>query len=315
MKELVTISNNNSVIQENELQNIINDWVKFCDVGTLTQRAYNSAASKFVAFVTKNNLTVNENTLIQFRNYCKENFSVATARLYFQISRKFCQWSCKKMNAADFTAGVKGVKVDNSVHSRDALPLEDVATVIKKVEGEDFISVRNKTILILLAECGLRRCEVNRLDLNDIELRRGKYFLRVFGKARAGKNDFVALPKQAKKQKAGEVDEKAPLFISLSNNSKGRRLDVQSISKLVKKALVQGGFISKRLTCHSLRHSFASGAISAGVDIRLIQKTLRHKNQNTSEIYLHDEELFANNATSIVANNLEKFLKGGKNCG
>ena len=322
MKNLILADKNNAdLISNYELSVIVADWIKFCDVGILTQKAYNSAASKFISFIRENNLPINESTLIKFREYAKINFSVATARLYFQISRKFCQWTCKKMNVADFTAGVKGVKVDSSIHSRDALPLEDCAAVINNVKGTDFVAIRNKTILLLMVECGLRRCEINRLDCGDIELRRGKYFLRIWGKCRAGKNDFVQLPKSAKKildeylKLRGECSENSPLFVSNSNNSKGRRLDVQSISKLTKKALREGGFDSKRLTCHSLRHSFASGAISAGVDIRDIQKILRHKSVTTSEIYIADEKFYSNNATEIVANKLEKFLKGGKNRG
>lgn len=316
MKELVTVEGGAMVENQDLIARAVEDWIKFCDVGKLTQRAYNSAVSKFVAFINSNGLNINESALIAFREYCKENFSVATARLYFQISRKFCQWTCKKMNVADFTAGVKGVKVETSVHSRDALPLEDCAAVISNIKGNDFVSKRDTAILILMIDCGLRRCEVHRLDCCDVELRRGKYFLRVFGKARSGKNDFVALPKAAKKvldeylKLRGVADETAPLFISNSNNSKGKRLDVQSISKLAKNALVNAGFNSKRLVCHSLRHSFASAAISEGVDIRDIQKCLRHKSVTTSEIYIADENLYSNNTTEIVAKKLDSYLKG-----
>lgn len=313
-KDLVIIEGGALVDNQDLITRAVADWIKFCDVSPLTQKAYNTAVSKFITFIGNNNFQINENSLIAFREYAKTNFSVATARLYFQVVRKFCQWTCKKMNVADFTGGVKNVKVDNSTHSRDALPLADVATVINGISGNDFVSIRNKTILILMADCGLRRCEINRLDLGDVEFRRGKYFLRVHGKARAGKQDFVALPKAAKKvldeylKLRGVADSTAPLFISNSNNSKGKRLDVQSISKLAKKSMQNAGFDSKRLTCHSLRHSFASAAISEGVDIRDVQKVLRHKSVTTSEIYIADESMFSNDTTEIVAQKLASFL-------
>ena len=314
MKDLVTIEGG-AVQNVDVISLAIEDWIKHCDVGELTQRAYNSAAAKFIAFIGENGLKINEEGLKAFREYCKQNFSLASARLYFQVSRKFCQWSCKKMNVADFTAGVRGVKLDSSTHSRDALPLEDCAAVISNVKGDDFVSVRNRTILTLMIDCGLRRVEIHRLDCSDIELRRGKYFLRVHGKARDGKNDFVALPKATKKildeylKLRGVADDNAPLFISTSNNSKNKRLSLVSISKIAKAALRGAGFDSKRLTTHSLRHSFASAAISAGVEIRDVQAVLRHRSVTTTEIYVHDEKQFTNNATEIVAEKLAALLK------
>lgn len=328
MKGLATIEGGAVVYDENLIARAVADWVNFCDVGELTQRAYNSAVAKFFAFIRSNGLMLNADTLKKFREYCKENFqSVATARLYFTISRKFCQWTCQKMNVGDFTLGVKNIKVENDVHSRDALPLEDVAKVINAIDGDKFVAVRNRTILTLAAELGLRRVELQRLNLDSIELRRNKYFLRVHGKARAGANDFVPLPKAAMKilqeylklraevMKNGEVDKKAPMFISTSNNSYGRRLGLSSFSKLTKAALKRAGFNSARVVLHSFRHSFASAGITEGVNkgkatIRNIQKTLRHKNPLTTEIYLHDEEeLFNNPVTEIVAAKLEYYLE------
>lgn len=320
MKELVeVVSKGGAVVDtQNTMQRAFEDWVKFCDVSELTQRAYNSAAKKFFSFINDSGAGFNSDTLVAFREYCKKEFSVASARLYFTIARKFCRWTCQKMNVADFTAGLKGVKVGNDVHSRDALPLEDCAKVISNISGNDFVSVRNRTIITLMVDCGLRRVEINRLDCGDVELRRGRYFLRVFGKARSGKNDSVPLPKSAKKvldeylKLRGKGGEKEPLFISISNNSKGKRISCQSISKLAKSALVNAGFDSKRLTTHSLRHSFASAAINAGVDIRDVQLVMRHKTAGTTEIYLHDEKQFNNNACDVVADKLNYYLEGGK---
>jgi site-specific recombinase XerD len=315
---VVTVEGGAMVDVQDKMARAFEDWVKFCDVSTLTQRAYNSAAKKFFTFISDNGTGFNSDSLVAFREYCKKTFSTSSARLYFQIARKFCQWTCQKMNVSDFTAGLKGVKVENEVHSRDALPLEDCAKVISNISGNDFVSVRNRTIITLMIDCGLRRVEIHRLDVGDVELRRGKYFLRVFGKARSGKNDFVPLPKTAKKvldeylKLRGKAGEKEPLFISNSNNSKGKRISCQSISKLTKSALVNAGFNSKRLTTHSLRHSFASAAINEGVGIRNVQLVMRHKTAGTTEIYLHDEKQFCNNACDVVGDKLDYYLKGGK---
>ena len=300
---------------ENPISRVVADWVNHCDVSELTQKMYNSAAAKFVAFIYDNGANLNETTLINYREYSKKNFATATARLYFTVAKKFCQWTAKRMDMADFTLGVKGVKLDYNTHSRDALTIEDCATVINNFNGKDFISVRNKLILALMATCGLRTIEVSRLDCGDIELRRGKYFLRVFGKARAGKVDSVYLPTELKQmidnylKLRGKVKDSDPLFVSTSNFSKGKRLQTQSISRLTKKALRDAGFDSKRLVAHSFRHSFSTNALLAGVDIAKVQRVLRHRNPATTEIYRHDLDEYNNDATQIVATVLFKKLE------
>lgn len=310
-----------AMLQGDLIARAVADWREHCDVEKMTQRAYDAAAGKFVAFLAQNGFSLNEKALMAFRDYCKQTFATSTARLYFQVARKFSQWACKKMNVGDFTAGLRGVKLEVETHNRDAISMEDAAAVIDGIKGADFVSVRNRLLLILATEMGLRRVELHRLNLNSIQLRRGKFFLNVWGKARSGAVDFVPLPKHAKKlldeylklrQAYGVADENAPLFISVSDNSRGKRLGVDSISRIAKKALVNAGFNSKRLTCHSLRHSFASAAIQEKVDIRTIQKTLRHRSQDVTEIYLHDEAQFGaeNNATEIVAEKLASYLKG-----
>ena len=300
---------------ENPISRVVADWVNHCDVSALTQKMYNSAAAKFVAFIQANGANLNETTLINYREYSKKNFATATARLYFTVAKKFCQWTAKRMDMADFTLGVKGVKLDYNTHSRDALTIEDCATVINNFNGKDFISVRNKLIVALMATCGLRTIEVSRLDCGDIELRRGKYFLRVFGKARAGKVDSVCLPTELKQmidnylKLRGKVKDSDPLFVSTSNFSKGKRLQTQSISRLTKKALREAGFDSKRLVAHSFRHSFSTNALLAGVDIAKVQRVLRHRNPATTEIYRHDLDEYNNDATQIVASALFKKLE------
>lgn len=307
--ELVTVEDNVAL----QIARVVEDWVNHCDVSPLTQKLYNSAAAKFVSFVQDNG-GLNEITLINFREYAKQNFATATARLYFTVAKKFCQWTCKKMNVADFSLGVKGVKISNDTHSRDALTVEDCAKVINSFDGKNFISVRNKLIVSLMASCGLRTIEISRLDVGDVEQRRGKYFLRIWGKARAGKVDSVCLPNELKAmidkylKLRGKVKATDPLFVSTSNFSKGTRLQTQSISRLTKKALRNAGFDSKRLVAHSFRHSFATNALLAGVSVDKVQRTLRHRSPVTTQVYRHDLDAYNNDATEIVSRALFKFI-------
>ena len=309
-QDLVIIEN--AVAEKSsETANLIQDWINHCDVSPLTQKSYDSAAKSFLAFLRENNLKLSEQSIINYREYLKQHFSTSTARLYFSICKTFCRWLAKRVGVADFATDIKNVKLDNSVHARDPLSIEEIATVINNISN-----LRDKCIVALMACCGLRTIEVVRLDCGDIEKRRGKYFLRIWGKARAGKVDSVCLPAELKQlideylKSRGKVSAAEPLFVSASRRNKNSRLQTQSISRLAKRAMKAVGLNSRRLVAHSLRHSFANNALSAGVDIRQVSKAMRHKSQAVTEVYLHDADLLNNPAAEVVTRNLFSFVKG-----
>ena len=72
------------------------------------------------------------------------------------------------------------------------------------------------------------------------------------------------------------------LFKTISNN----KYSIRTIQKIFENAVKKSG-INKKVTCHSLRHSFASHLIKNGVDIRIIKKLLGHKSIKTTMIYLN----------------------------
>ena len=70
--------------------------------------------------------------------------------------------------------------------------------------------------------------------------------------------------------------------------------------------MVQAGYDSPRLTCHSLRHTAATLMLQCGVAIENVQMILRHKSQNTPQIYRHDLDEYKNDGTLYTANTLFK---------
>ena len=221
----------------------------------------------------------------------------------------FIRWLASKGLCANFADNVKGVKVP-ATHNRDALTLDESKAVIKSFKGTDIKSLRDKSIMALMLSCGLRSIEVVRLDVGDIEKRRGKIFIRVHGKARDGKVDKVQLPPQVYSliqdylKMRGKVKATEPLFCATSHRNAGQRLETQTISRLAKKSFRAVGIDSPRITCHSCRHSCATNALIFGVDIAKVQQTLRHRNPATTQIYRHDLDEFNNDSTNIVADML-----------
>lgn len=159
----------------------------------------------------------------------------------------------------------------------------------KKFENQKIL--RDKAILELFFSTGLRLselCSINRdLDLSKDEFSiRGKgEKVRVVFLSDSAKDSIREYLKSRK-----DMDE--PLFIQYSKNSpkqgqsKGGRLTPRSIERIVKYYAIVAG-ISKKVTPHIIRHSFATDLLSNGADIRSVQMMLGHANIATTQIYTH----------------------------
>ena len=318
MTTAVTTINSTNIISESAndaIAKLAKEWLDFVDVQPTTFATYNRAMKNFLRWLADNGvMEVNREVVITYRDSLLKRLQPTTCRLYVACVKLFIKFLATKGKCADFTAHFKGVKIDSDTHSRDSLNVEESQDLLHSMKGKTEKDVRDKCIVALMLATGLRCVEVTRLDIGDIEKRGKKLFLKVHGKARQGKQDRVILPAQCAEliqsylKVRGNVSATEPLFTSTSARCKGERLQAQSISRLAKKALVNAGFNSARFTAHSLRHSFATNALNAGVDIRQVQRALRHKSVVVTEIYLHDLDAAKNIATSTVANLI--FRKG-----
>jgi len=144
---------------------------------------------------------------------------------------------------------------------------------------------RDKAILELFFSTGLRLSELCSLD-RDIDLSKDEFSVRGKGEkvrvvflSQSAKN---AIREYLKNRK--DMDE--PLFTQYSRNKKTDRLTQRSIERIVKHYAIKAG-ISKKVTPHVIRHSFATDLLSNGADIRSVQMMLGHANIATTQIYTH----------------------------
>lgn len=141
---------------------------------------------------------------------------------------------------------------------------------------------KHKCILSLLYGAGLRVSEVVRIKMLDIDFDR--MLLRVF-RGKGNKDRMTLLPRSLKfvleKQRALK---KANDF--LFTNGRGKRLTEAAIQKIATQAARQAN-ITKNVTPHTLRHSFATHLLENGTDIRYIQELLGHAKLQTTQIYTH----------------------------
>lgn len=150
-------------------------------------------------------------------------------------------------------------------------------------EGNLEKALRDKAILELFFSTGLRVSELCGLDVDSFDLKADEFSVR--GKGEKVRLVFLSpAAKIALKNylaKRGNIDE-AALFV----NAQGKRLTPRSVERLIKFYAAKAG-ISKKVTPHVIRHSFATDLLKNGADLRAVQMLLGHANIATTQVYTH----------------------------
>jgi site-specific recombinase XerD len=171
--------------------------------------------------------------------------------------------------------------------SLDLITVEELNRLLSGPNGSDLKNLRDKAILELFFSTGLRVSELASLN-RDLDLSKGEFSIRGKGE----KVRVVFLSDSAKKaikeylEKRKDMEEAMFVQISTINKKGASRLTSRSIERTVKHYAIKAG-ISKKVTPHVIRHSFATDLLSNGADIRSVQMMLGHSNIATTQIYTH----------------------------
>lgn len=173
------------------------------------------------------------------------------------------------------------------------LSFEETEALLDAPEVGTALGLRNRAILELLYSTGLRVAELAALDttcFDTIPAGEGGT-IRVLGKGRkerlvvcGGKASEAVAKYLERREEFGAEEEELALFL----NSRGGRLTVRSVERLVEDAARQAG-LPDHVTPHVLRHSFATHLLANGADLRLIQELLGHSSLSTTQKYTHVE--------------------------
>ncbi|RJR27316.1 hypothetical protein C4561_02705 [candidate division WWE3 bacterium] len=154
--------------------------------------------------------------------------------------------------------------------------------------------IRDRAILETLFSTGLRVSELVGLNKDDVNLNSGEF--TVIGKGRKARTVYLSPSAISwlKKYLSTRSDEYKPLFLRYSGkkmesqdyDGNSLRLTVRSVQRLIKKYAARAG-ISVDATPHTLRHTFATGLLYEGADLRSVQELLGHSNVSTTQIYTH----------------------------
>jgi integrase/recombinase XerC len=162
------------------------------------------------------------------------------------------------------------------------LPIDEAMVLMDGKPAVGPERLRDAAVLELLYASGLRVSELAGLDLDDID--RARQTVRVLGKGR--KERIVPYGSRAASALAAHLatrgDARGPLFA----NRRGGRLTVRSIHSIVRQRAQACG-ITRRVSPHTLRHTFATHLLDAGADLRMIQELLGHSRLSTTQRYAH----------------------------
>ena len=259
-----------------------------------TLAAYESDLCDFETFLKSRNAAIESIDHLVIRDFLGQLYERRLEKT--SVSRKLaCLRTFFKFLVRDGRLKTNPAELISSPRLPKKLPSylseDEAATVVEMPAGDAFKDLRDRAILELLYASGLRVREL--VGLNDENLDMAQQLVRVFGKGRKQRivpfGEFAARALTAYVEERdsqglalSEDDGQTPVFVSVN----GRRLNARDVQRLVEKTRM-GLPSGRRLTAHTLRHSFATHLLENGADLRAIQELLGHSSLATTQKYTH----------------------------
>ncbi len=170
----------------------------------------------------------------------------------------------------------------------DVLSLDEINAIIGSIDLSSRFGHRNKAMLETLYSCGLRVSELVTLRISDLFFKDG--FIRVIGKG--DKQRLVPISPTAIRLIEHYLDQRALLPVDESHadtlflNNRGKGLTRVMVFHIIRDCAQAAG-VTKKISPHTFRHSFATHLLAGGASIRQVQEMLGHESILTTEIYTH----------------------------
>ena len=257
----------------------IKEYIEFLDLKEISKESYKKQLIKYNEYLEAQNITdPNRSVILAYKEFLvKEKLSSASIQKALVVLKGFYKYL--KLNGIDedITYAVKGVKVATT-YKRQPLTEEDIKKVIHNArkKATDLKGKRNLAILAILFTTGLRAIEVERADIEDIDIVGDGYVLYIQGKGRDDKDNFVKLTNDVyqillsyleQRNSENFQDRGNPLFITFKRDKTEIRMKTAVIRTMVKDSFRAIGLDSRAFSAHSTRHSFATLSLIQGASI------------------------------------------------
>ena len=297
--------------QELQAQHITEDmygrFVAFLDAKPKTIQTYTRALRQLFTYFSSRGITQpKREDIIDFREELRASgHKPTTIQNYITATRLFFQWTEQEHIYPNIATHIKGAKLDKE-HKKDYLTSRQVKAVLDGIDRSSLQGLRDYAIMALMATGALRTVEITRADVADLRTAGDNVVLYILGKGRDEKTDYIKISAPVEKaireylKARGTTAPEEPLFTSLSNNNKGRRMTTRAISGIAKDAMREAGYDSDKLTAHSLRHTAVTLSLLAGRPLEEVQQFARHANIATTMIYNHALDKAKNGCSEAI---------------
>ena len=290
-----------------QLSDAIRQFLEHCEIDKNQSKKtlinYAHYLERFLIFATDIEIAKIDQELIKkYRLYLNrlefrpnEELNIKTQNFHIIALRAFFKFCVKKDWPTLLPEKVDLAKIPE--RTIEYLSREELERLFRYTEDGKQIGLRNRAILEMLYSTGLRISELVNLDRQNIDFERGEFTVRGKGK----KVRIVFLSERAKGWLKEYLDSRDdnydPLFINhrrtrkkkkgdLDLKGEHRRLTEYTIQEMVRLTAIKAG-LTKHVTPHTLRHSFATELLLNGADIRSVQEMLGHSSITTTQIYTH----------------------------
>lgn len=275
-----------------------------------TQRAYKNDLEQFFGTDRVTLPMAQSVTFVQVNQYIAslqdDGYAASTLKRRIAAIRGFYDWLMALDVIEQNPAHRQVLRRIRSTHQRDKtityLTADQAGRLIKATEGAGRAALRDRALLFTLLHCVLRRAEAALMDVEHIRPL-GHYWVLDIPEAKGGTDQYVKVPaivvEEIDRMKERYQIAEGPLWRSLSNNSRGNRLTPHSIYRIVKKTARRAG-LSDEIGAHTLRHTGCTLALEAGATLQQVQTHARHKNIETTMLYLHQSDKLRDSAADYI---------------
>lgn len=270
--------------------NFIKDEKKLSDN---TFQSYRRDINQFEQYLNLNNLEfekINEKEIKGYLSYLNDlNKKPTTISRHLASIRLFYQYLLKEGKVEkDPSLNIQAPKIEKKAPS--ILTSEEVNLLLNQPQNVDLKGIRDKAMLEFAYATGMRVTEIISLNIEDVNLEEGVVICKTRTKTRTiplGKICLNALKEYVENVRdilINDKNEKA-LFVNIN----GKRLTRQGVWKIVKYYKEQA-HITKEITPHVLRHSFATHLLQNGADLKSIQTMLGHSDISSTQVYMQFQD-------------------------
>jgi tyrosine recombinase XerC len=256
-----------------------------------TIAGYGHDLAQFTAYLDEKEIPLRKADNIQIRGFMahlhERKLKKSTLARKLAAVRSFYQFGVKKKWIAENPARVVATPKQEK-HIPSFLSEEEMAGFLEVPPSGKPLDLRDQAALELLYATGIRVSELVGINLEDVSF--GERLVRVRGK---GKKERLVPFGRVADERLSKYLEARPLLLgenigerAMFLNYQGGRITSRSVERIVDK-YIRLTAVKRKISPHSLRHSFASHLLSRGADLRVIQELLGHESLATTQKYTH----------------------------